>query len=116
MSVALTAPGQSAVTDNPALHQCPYLEQLLLAYLNSDYTINGPERSDAVAAYARDEGWLDVVAARADIRRFGAIHGNDLDAELDRRCRDRAQGPDEDAAAFLRWLDETLATRQASGG
>ena|ERR1700710_1117961 len=98
----------------PALHQYPYLDQLFGAYLFSDYTIYGPELADAVAAYAKEQGWLDVVAARADIRRFIAVYGTDLDAELTRQFPDHAQDPNHSAAAFLQWLDNELATHQAA--
>ena len=92
------------------LESYPYLEQIFGAYLNSDYTIHGPELEDAVAAYARDEHWLDVVAARADIRRFLALHRDDLDAELVRRFPDHARDAKTSALDFLNWLDATLAS------
>ena len=94
----------------PHLDSYPYLEHLLGAYLNSDYTIYGPELKDAVAAYARDEDWLDAAAARADIRRFLAFHHNDLDAELVRRFPDHARDAKTGALDFLNWLDATLAS------
>jgi hypothetical protein len=103
------------VSPIPILECYPYLDQLLGAYLNSDYTIHGPDLADAVAAYAADEGWLDVVAARADIRRFVGFYGNDVAGELNRRFADHAQDPDQSAADFLRWLDTELAGHQAAG-
>jgi hypothetical protein len=57
---------------------------------------------------------LDVVATRADIRRFMAVYGADPDAELTRRFPDHAQEPDQSAADFLQWLDDELARHQAT--
>ncbi len=99
--------------DIPSLDSYPYLDQLLSGYLFSDYTIYGPDLADAVAAYASDGGWLDIVAARADIRRFLAVHRDDLEAELARRFPDHAQVPGQSASDYLDWLDRTLASHQA---
>ena len=93
----------------------PYLSQLLGAYLHQDFDINGPELSDSVAAYATDGGWLDVMAARADISRFIDYHRDDLDAALEMLDSGHSREPGSTAAEFLRWLDETLATLQAAG-
>ncbi|HVZ09623.1 contact-dependent growth inhibition system immunity protein [Rhodopila sp.] len=105
---------QTTTPSIPILHEYPYLSQLCDAYLFSDYTIYGPEPADAVTAYARDEGWLDIVAARADIRRFMAFYRDSLDQELARRYPDLARLPDQSAADFLTWLDAQLLHHQAS--
>ena len=96
------------------LYTFPYLG-LLLGYMDCDFDIDGPELSDAVAAYATDCGWLYVVAARADIDRFVSMNGEDLDAALTKFSPHHSQDPDDSAADFLRWLDGVLAKLQLSG-
>lgn len=88
----------------------PSLYQLVGAYLNQDYTINGPELEDSVQAFVEDSTLDDVRAARDDIARFQRDRAGHLDEAMDELVqRDWARLPGTTARDYLLWLDRLLA-------
>ena len=86
------------------------LAQLLGAYLNQDYTINGPDLEDSVYAFIDDSNADEIAEVRADIARFLDLRTNDLDATLYRFSHgDHAQEPGMGAREYLLWIDGLLA-------
>ena len=92
----------------------PALGQLLGAYLNQDYTINGPELEDSVYAYIDDSNAEEIAKVRADIAGFLDLRTNDLDGTLYRFSHgDLAQEPGMGAREYLLWIDGLLAEAAA---
>lgn len=88
----------------------PELYQLIRAYLNQDYTINGPELEDSVYAFIEDSVPEVIQAAREDIARFLVTFPGNLDAAMEVFVRgDWARLPGTTAHDYLLWLDGLLA-------
>lgn len=90
------------------------LGQLLGAYLNQDYIINGPNLEDSVYAFINDAPPEAVVETRAEIARFLAIETNDLDETLERLSHyGHSREPGMGAREYLLWIDGLLAEAAA---
>lgn len=92
----------------------PKLYNLLAAYLNQDYDLNGDSLDDAVQAFVDSAAPKDVTATRREIALFLNLEKDDLDGALRRLSFDHARDPAMPAADYLHWLDASLA-RPAHG-
>lgn len=98
------------VTDEELQARFYNLGQLLGAYLNQDYTINGPNLEDSVHAYIDDAPPEVVTETRAEIAKFLTVETNDLDETLERLSHyGHSREPGMGAREYLLWIDGLLA-------
>jgi hypothetical protein len=105
--------GARAEGERSEREEHPHLSHFLGAYLNQDFDLYAPTLDGVVETFIAEEGAPAAAGVRADIVRFRAAHGDDLDVQLRRRHFDYSHEPGQSADEFLTWLDRAMSAGAA---